>query len=85
MIKDNKKIKKEIFNYTVIFEPAEEGGYIAYAPVLPGCITEGDSFEEALENIKEAVVLYLEELQTNKDELIREKRNIIVTPIQVKV
>ena len=45
---------------TIILEPAEEGGYTAYVPSLRGCISEGDSREEALENIKEAIELYLE-------------------------
>ncbi len=43
-----------------VFEPAEEGGFTVYVPSLPGCISEGDTFEEAVENIKEAVGLYLE-------------------------
>jgi len=42
-----------------VFEPAEEGGFTVYVPLLPGCISEGDTFEEAVENIKEAVELYL--------------------------
>ena len=45
---------------TVILEPQEEGGFTVYVPSLPGCISEGDSKEEALENIKEAIELYLE-------------------------
>ena len=45
---------------TVILEPAEEGGFTAYVPSLPGCISEGDTREEALKNIKEALELYIE-------------------------
>ena len=45
---------------TVILEPQEEGGYTVYVPSLPGCISEGDTKEQALENIKEALALYLE-------------------------
>jgi predicted RNase H-like HicB family nuclease len=44
----------------VILEPSDEGGYTAIVPALPGCISEGDSREEALSNIKEAMELYLE-------------------------
>ena len=44
----------------VILEPAEEGGYTAYVPSLPGCISEGDTNHEALANIREAKELYLE-------------------------
>ena len=45
---------------TAILEPQKEGGYTVYIPSLPGCISEGNTKEEALKNIKEAVELYLE-------------------------
>jgi predicted RNase H-like HicB family nuclease len=44
----------------IILEPSEEGGYTAIVPTLPGCISEGDTKEEALKNIREAIELYLE-------------------------
>ncbi|MCH7667315.1 MAG: type II toxin-antitoxin system HicB family antitoxin [Acidobacteria bacterium] len=44
----------------IVLEPSEEGGYTAYVPSLPGCISEGDTTEEAMANIREAVELYLE-------------------------
>ncbi|MFH1672882.1 MAG: type II toxin-antitoxin system HicB family antitoxin [Pseudomonadota bacterium] len=47
----------------VVLEPSEEGGYTAYVPSLPGCISEGDTKEEALANIKEAIELYLEPVE----------------------
>jgi len=52
-----------------VFEPAEEGGFTVYVPSLPGCISEGDTFEEAVENIKEAVELYLETDDKNVNRL----------------
>lgn len=45
---------------TVVLEKQEEGGYTVYVPSLPGCISEGETKEDALKNIKEAVELYLE-------------------------
>lgn len=51
----------------VVLEPSEEGGYTVYVPSLPGCISEGDTREEALENIREAIELYLE---TVEDDLV---------------
>ena len=42
-------------NYEVVLIPAEEGGYTVVAPALLGCISEGDTEEEALENIKDAI------------------------------
>jgi predicted RNase H-like HicB family nuclease len=44
----------------VLLEPSEEGGYTVYVPALPGCISEGETTEEALTNIREAIELYLE-------------------------
>jgi predicted RNase H-like HicB family nuclease len=46
--------------YEIILEPSDEGGFTAYVPTLPGCISEGDDRDEALRNIREAVELYLE-------------------------
>jgi predicted RNase H-like HicB family nuclease len=50
-------------NIKVILEPSDEGGYTVTAPSLPGCISEGDTREEALKNIREAVELYLEPVE----------------------
>jgi predicted RNase H-like HicB family nuclease len=47
----------------IVLEPSDEGGYTALVPALPGCISEGDSREEALENIREAIDLYLEPVE----------------------
>jgi len=44
----------------IILEPSDEGGYTALVPSLPGCISEGDTRDEALRNIEEAIRLYLE-------------------------
>ena len=45
---------------TVVLEPQEEGGYTVYVPSLKGCVSQGETKEEALKNIKEAIELYLE-------------------------
>lgn len=47
-------------NLKIVLEPSEEGGFTVFVPGLPGCISEGDTKEEALANIKEAIELYLE-------------------------
>jgi len=76
-----------MLTYTVELEPQKEGGYTATVPVLPGCISEGDSLEEVLENIKDAVEGYLEVLakhsrsiplefsEFHKIEVFKEKRS----------
>jgi len=45
--------------YKIIFEPQEEGGFTVYVPKLPGCVSEGETYNEAFDNIKEALELYL--------------------------
>jgi len=63
----------------IILEPSEEGGFTVYVPSLPGCISEGDTEEEAKENIKEAIALYLEEVED--DAIIDDK--VIVEELTV--
>ena len=50
----------------IILEPSEEGGYTVLVPSLPGCISEGDTKEEALENIREAIELYFEPVEDDQ-------------------
>jgi len=45
---------------TVVLEPQEEGGFTVYVPSPPGCISQGETKAEALDNIREAIELYLE-------------------------
>jgi predicted RNase H-like HicB family nuclease len=49
----------------VVLEPSEEGGYTVYVPSLPGCISEGDTIDEAIEAIQEAIELYLEPIEND--------------------
>ncbi|MBP7529200.1 MAG: type II toxin-antitoxin system HicB family antitoxin [Syntrophorhabdaceae bacterium] len=60
---------------TIVLEPSDEGGYTAIAPSLPGCISEGNSKDEALKNIKEAVELYLESVED--DQVFTENSEIV--------
>lgn len=50
-------------NLKIVLEPSDEGGYTVYVPSLPGCISEGDTREEAIANIREAIDLYLEPVE----------------------
>ncbi len=49
--------------FQVVLKPSDEGGYTVYVPSLPGCISEGDTVEDALANIQEAIELYLEPVE----------------------
>ena len=48
------------YKFTVVIERDEDGMYVASVPALQGCYTQGDTHEEALENVKEAIRLHLE-------------------------
>jgi len=63
---------------TIVLEPQEEGGFTAYVPSLPGCISQGDTKEEAIKNVKEAIELYLEPDTNELIEFSGEKVTVIV-------
>ena len=53
-----------VYDFKVFLEPDEEsGGFVITCPSLPGCYSQGDTVEEALENIKEAILLCVEDMQ----------------------
>jgi len=60
--------------FKVVLEPSEDGGFTAFVPSLPGCVSEGESQEDALSNIQEAISLYLEPVED--DLLFDEKAQV---------
>lgn len=78
-----KKISQKILKYTAIFEPAEEGGYTVSVPALPGCVTEGDTFEEAVEMVKDAMEGYLAVLKEEGEDIPEETDEVVVTKVGV--
>lgn len=65
--------------FKVVLEPSDEGGFTVYVPSLPGCISEGETEEEALKNIQEAIELYLESVEDDwvLDEQMRVKEIVL--------
>jgi predicted RNase H-like HicB family nuclease len=59
----------------VILEASDDGDFTVYVPSLPGCISEGETEEEALRNIREAIELYLE--PTEDDTLLSDKAQVV--------
>lgn len=55
--------KEGDIKYTVVLQRENDGGYVATVPALPGCVSQGDTREEALRNIEEAIDLYLEDVK----------------------
>ena len=65
---------KIMYEFDTIIMEDETGGYVAFVPALPGCHTQGDTLQELLDNVKEAIELYLETLtEEEKKELLRQK------------
>jgi antitoxin HicB len=78
-----KQLRKTVHEYTAIFEPDEEqGGYTVYIPALPGCISEGDTFEQAAENVREAAALYLEVMKDRRHAPSQGDTGFIVAPVR---
>jgi predicted RNase H-like HicB family nuclease len=50
--------QRRSLTYDVVLEPSEDGGYTAYVPSLRGCVSEGDTEEEALDNIRDAIATW---------------------------
>lgn len=78
-----KKRTKRVLEYTAIFEPAEEGGYVVSVPSLPGCVTQGDTFEEAVFMVKDAISAYIETLEEEGEEIPQESREVVITKVTV--
>lgn len=61
-------MKKNVLEYNAIFQKEDEGGYSVWIPSLPGCTSQGETFEEAMKNIKEALTLYLDDDKEGQEE-----------------
>ena len=76
-------MKQKILNYDAVFEKEEDGGYSVWIPDLPGCASQGNSLEEAIENIKEAAELYLEDADDEQIEEGETHKDRFIVPVQV--
>ncbi len=63
-------------NFKIVLEKDEDGGYAVTVPSLPGCISQGDTKEEAIENIKEAIELHVESLVVDGLSIIKETNSV---------
>ena len=60
-------------NYKILLKKEPEGGFTVFIPSLPGCITFGDTIDEAIEKAKEAIELYIESLKAHGEEIPTEE------------
>ena len=79
-----KSRSEKILQYTAVFEPAEEGGYVVSVPALPGCVTQGETLEEAQVMVKDAIELYLSFLKDEGMEIPRENDKVMITKVSVE-
>ena len=70
--------------YTVLFEPAEEGGFVVTCPALPGLVTEGDTLEESRRMARDAIRAYLESLRKEGLPIPGDKR-IELEPVKEQI
>ena len=67
-----KRQSAKAFSYSIHYQQAPEGGFVASVPALPGCHTQGETLEETERNIKEAIALYLESLAAHGEPIPEE-------------
>lgn len=82
-----RKIKKQVLTFNAVFLEEDDGGYSVNIPALPGCFSQGDTFEEAVENIKEAIELYLEDSEDKRERHWFEERSRkeFMAPVELNV
>ena len=68
--------------YTVIMHPAEEGGYWAEIPALPGCYSQGETLEEVIQNVKEAVESHVDALKQD-NQVVPVERGLMIGKVEV--
>ena len=76
-------MKQKVLKYDVVFEEQPKGGYTVTAPTLPGCISEGDTFEQAKENIADAIKLYLEDLAQDGEKVPDISSNVFIGQVAI--
>lgn len=73
----------KLHNYKVIIEECEEGGFYAECPAFPGCHVEGETYEETIQEMREAVKNFVEDYSSRNE--VFPSDNFLVTSIQITV
>jgi antitoxin HicB len=79
-----KKYQK-IYQYTVVFEPDEDGGFVVTVPALPGCFTQGETFEEAVKMAEDAIKCFLDSMIKHNEPIPEEPKREFIGTINVRV
>ena len=70
-------------HYTVIVHNAEEGGYWVEVPLLPGCLSEGETIDEALSNVREAIEFHIQGLKDDGQDVPKDE-GFVIGRVEVK-
>lgn len=81
--KRTETVRSARYHYTVIFEPAEEGGYVVTIPALNGLTTEGDTLADARAMAKDAILGYLEALRKAGQPIPRERGTMLTRRLSI--
>ncbi len=73
----------KLYNYKVVVEECEDGGFYAEYPAFPGCHVEGETYEETIKEMKEAVRAFIDDYTARNEELPTD--NFLVTSVQIAV
>jgi len=76
-------MKQKVLQYDAVFEKEADGGYSVWIPDLPGCASQGDTLEQAIENIKEAAELYLEDANDDQKSEGKLHKDRFIVPVEV--
>lgn len=71
--------------FDIVLEKQKEGGYTVYVPSLPGCVSQGETEKEAITNIREAIEMYIEEINSNKLKTMLNSFSIKQTQVTINV
>ena len=64
--------------FTVVLERQDDGGFVASVPSLPGCVSQGDSRDEAMKNVREAIEVYIEDCRESGEPIPSESEREFV-------
>ncbi|OGF44453.1 MAG: hypothetical protein A2452_05900 [Candidatus Firestonebacteria bacterium RIFOXYC2_FULL_39_67] len=67
----------KVLDFKVILEAETDGGYVVVCPAIPGCYSQGDTLEEAMRNIKEAIDLCIEDMKKHNEKLPDTSREFV--------
>jgi predicted RNase H-like HicB family nuclease len=81
----DRPIRKRTLGYNAVFAPATEGGFVVTFPDFPGCVTEGDTLDEAKAHAAEVLELWIEELAASNEEIPEHPGRPIVEEVEVEV